>query len=134
MVTLLNTLISEEGALFSIAHGRRVLFAHCKPEISIYEKSTRIPVLGASGGRMKTMRFTVALCGDMDFTGRAEVETLQKIERFELTADITRNDGVIERFYFHNISLTEINPDGKWEFELYATEEQKKTLSEMAGI
>lgn len=59
---------------------------------------------------------------------------MRKAERYELNADILRNDGIVERFYFHNISLVEINPKGEWEFELNATDEQMQKLSAMAGI
>ncbi len=59
------------------------------------------------------MWFTIALCGDMEFTCDAVEEALQKAERYELTADLLRNDGIVERFYFHNISLVEINPAGE---------------------
>ena len=70
----------------------------------------------------------------MEFTSSLVEEIMQKTERYELASDFLRNDGIVERFYFHNISLIEINPAGEWEFELYATEEQKRKLSEMAGI
>ncbi len=119
MTILLNTLFSEKGELFAIGQGRRVVFAHCKPKISIKEKS---------------IRFTIVLCRDMEFTSSLVEEIMQKTERYELASDFLRNDGIVERFYFHNISLIEINPAGEWEFELYATEEQKRKLSEMAGI
>lgn len=56
------------------------------------------------------------------------------MERYELTADILRSDGIIERFYFHNVSLVEIASSGEWEFELNATEEQRRKVSEIAGI
>lgn len=134
MTTLLNTLFSEKGELFFIGQGRRVLFAHCKPKISIYEKSTQVPVLGKQGYRKKSMRFIVALCLDTEFTCRSKEETMQKAERYELTADFLRNDGIVERFYFHNVSLVEINPEGEWEFEVNATADQIRKLSEMAGI
>lgn len=134
MTTLLNTLFSEKGGLFTIGQGRRVLFAHCKPQINIYEKSTQVSVLGERGYGKKSMRFTIALCGDMEFTSDAVEEALQKAERYELTADLLRNDGIVERFYFHNISLMEINPAGEWEFELNVTKEQLKKLSAIAGI
>lgn len=134
MTTLLNTLFSEKGELFAIGQGRRVLFAHCRPQIGIYEKTTQVPVLGERGYKKKSMRFTVALCGGTEFTCSAVEETMQKAERYELTADLLRNDGIVERFYFHSISLVEINPAGEWEFELDATEEQMRKLSEMAGI
>lgn len=134
MTTLLNTLISEKGELFVMGQGRRILFAHCKPQISIYEKSVQVPVLGKTGYWKKSRCFIIALCGDMEFTCSAVEESMQKAERYELTADLLRNDGIVERFYFHNISLVEINPAGEWEFELEATEEQMQKLSEMAGI
>lgn len=134
MTTLLNTLFSEKGDLFTIGHGRRVLFAHCKPQINIYEKSTQVSVLGERGYGKKSMRFTIALCGDMEFACDAVEEALQKAERYELTADILRNDGIVERFYFHNVSLVEINPAGEWEFELNVTKEQLQKLSAIAGI
>lgn len=83
---------------------------------------------------MKSMRFVIALCGDTEFTCFTVEERMQNAERYELTVDLLRNDGIVERFYFHNISLVEINPAGEWEFELNATEEQIQKLSEMAGI
>lgn len=134
MITLLNTLFSEKGELFTIGQGRRVLFARCKPQIRIYEKTIRVPVLGEQGYRKKSMRLTIALCGDTEFTCSSMDEAMQKTERYELTADLLRNDGIVERFYFHNISLVEINSAGEWEFELNTTEEQMQKLSEMAGI
>lgn len=112
------------------AKKRRVTFAQCKPQIGLYEKN----VLGESGYKKKSLRFTIVLCGDMEFTCRAVEETMQRAERYELTADLLRNDGIVERFYFHNISLREINPMGEWEFELNVMEEQQRKLSEMAGL
>lgn len=131
MITLINTLISEKGELFAVGHGRRALLARCRPEIRIYEKVRAVPVLGAVGYREKTLRLTVALCGDMEFTH--DVEASKQVERYELTADLLRNDGIVERFYFHNILLTEINPAGEWEFELNVTDEQMKKLLVIAG-
>ncbi len=134
MTILLNTLFSEKGELFAIGQGRRVLFSHCRPEIRMYEKTTQVPVLGESGYKKKTMRFTVALCGNMEFTNNSVEETMQAAERYELTADILRNDGIVERFYFHNISLVEINSSNEWKFDLKVTEEQQKKLSAIAGL
>lgn len=71
MTALLNMLFSEKGELFAIRQGRRVLFLHCKSEIRIYEKTTQVPSLGERGYRKKSMRFTVALCGNMEFTSDA---------------------------------------------------------------
>lgn len=132
MTTLINTLASEKGELFTIGHGRRTPLAYCRPKIRIYEKVTKVPVLGRTGHAEKTMRFSIALCGDMEFTREVTEGTLQAVERYELTADLLRNDGIVERFYFHNISLVEINPEGEWEFELDVTKEQMDKLLAMS--
>lgn len=125
MVTLIKSITSEKGELFALANGRRVLLANCRPKVSIYEKSTPVPTIG-NVGSMKSMRFVIALCNDIEFT-RDDTSA----ERYELTADILRNDGIAERFYFHNVSLTEINEYGEWEFEVEVTHEQMKKLLAM---
>ena len=132
MTTLINMLVSEKGQLFTIGHGRRVRLACCKPEISIYEKVTKVPVLGKAGYAEKRMRFTVTLCRDMEFSHEVTDEALRKVERYELTADLMRNDGIVERFYFHNVSLEEINPEGEWKFEVDATREHMGKLLAMS--
>lgn len=80
------------------------------------------------------MRFTVALCEDTEFTCNSVEETMQKAEQYELAADLMRDDGIVERFYFHNISFVEIDPEGRWEFDLNVTGEQMRKLLEMANI
>lgn len=134
MTTLLNTLSGEKGELFTIGQGRRVVFAHCKPLISIYENTTQIPVLGKNSYAKKSMRFVAALCKDTEFTSGTVEDTMQKAERYELSVDLMRNDGIVERFFFHNISLVEISPAGGWEFDVDVTDEQMRKLLEMAGI
>ncbi len=134
MITLLNTLFFFFGELFMVGQGRRVVFAHCKPQISIYERTVQVPVLGRQGYRKKSMRFTVALCEDTEFTCNSVEETMQKAEQYELAADLMRDDGIVERFYFHNISFVEIDPEGRWEFDLNVTGEQMRKLLEMANI
>ena len=134
MTILLNTLFSEKGELFAIGQGRMVVFAHCKPKISIYEKSTQVSVLGEHGYKEKSIRFTIVLYRDMEFTSSLVEETMQKAEQYELAADLMRDDGIVERFYFHNISFVEIDPEGRWEFDLNVTGEQMRKLLEMANI
>ena len=133
MTTLINTLASEKGELFTIGHGRRIQMACCRPEINIYEKVTDVPVLGKKGYAEKTMQFTITLCRAMEFSREVTEETLQKVERYELTADLLRNEGIVERFYFHNISLVEINLEGDWKFEVDVTQGQMEKLLAMSG-
>lgn len=125
MVTLLNTITSEQGEVFALSHGRRILLAHCRPEISIYEEDMPVPDFRKPGDRVKQRRFTIGLHGeDTDDTHNPKYE----IERYEITADIRMNDGILERFYFHNISPME------HEFALNVTAEQMRKLSLIAGI
>lgn len=70
----------------------------------------------------------------MDFTFDVGGGGLAKVERYELTADILRSDGIAERFFFHNISLVEINTEGVWEFDLEVTKEQMDKLLAIAGV
>lgn len=125
MVTLLNTITSEQGEVFALSHGRRILLAHCRPEISIYEEDMPVPDFRKPGDGVKQRRFTIGIRGEnVDFTHNPKYE----IERYEITADILRNDGIVERFYFHNISPME------HEFALNVTAEQMRKLSLIAGI
>lgn len=130
MTTLINTLISEKGELFALGHGRRVLFAKCRPMIKIYEKSCSVPLLGTMQRGAKSIQFVIVLCADMDFTREDISQDGQEVERYELTADIQLCNGIVERFYFHRVELEEINPAGVWEFSVEVTQEQ---LQKMLG-
>lgn len=130
MTTLLNTLACEKGDLLKIGQGRRTLFAKCKPEIKIYEERRKVP----TGCVEKSIKLIIELRDDINFTSADVEKALQTVERFELTADIMRDDGMIERFYFHNVSLNEINADDEWKFTLYATKEQTKRFLAMIGV
>lgn len=99
------------------------MLAHCRPTVSVYEKATQVPALGKPGGVIRSVRFVITLCRELDFT-REDTSA----ERYELTADILRRDGIIERFYFHNIFLSEIDGNGNWEFEVEVTQEQREKL------
>lgn len=134
MTTLLNALACEKGDLLKIGQGRRTLFATCKPEIRIYEKCRKIPIAGETAYAEKSIELTIALRDDMNFTHIDVEKAMQTAERYELTADIMRDDGIVERFYFHNVSLDEINADDEWKFTLYATKEQTDRLLAMSGV
>lgn len=84
-----------------------------------------VPDFRKPGDGVKQRRFTIGIRGEnVDFTHNPKYE----IERYEITADILRNDGIVERFYFHNISPME------HEYALNVTAEQMRKLSLIAGI
>jgi len=134
MITLLNALACEKGDLLKIGQGRRTLFATCKPEIKIYEECKKVSISGETGYVEKSIKLIIELRDDINFTSADVEEAMQTVERFELTADIMHDDGIVERFYFHNVSLNEINADDEWEFTLCATKEQTDRLLAMSGV
>ena len=101
MERLLMTLPCERGELFYTASGRRILLAHCEPEIQIYENSAPVPA--PSGIDVRFYHAVVVLCTEPDCTRPVDARFLRTVEGFELAADIQRRDGVFERFHFHNL-------------------------------
>ena len=72
---LVKTIMCENGDLYSIANGRRILLARCRPRIEITEQSVNIKSIGVHGFNVKKNYITLSLCGtpelkrelDMDF-------------------------------------------------------------------
>jgi hypothetical protein len=118
MRTLIKTLSSENGEIYAVTDGRRVLLARCKPKIEIYEHSRAIGVLGSRDGRVKTHANAVVICPDPDATREIDADFLRAVSRFELIADIQRGDGVFERIVFDALAPDEIDLGGDWIFEL----------------
>ena len=52
MKRLVKTLTGENGQLYTVQDGNRVLLANCIPQLEIYEEVTHIPALGA-GAKVK---------------------------------------------------------------------------------
>lgn len=127
MTTLIRTIDTENGKLYTISNGRRLPLADCTVKIQIYESRTNIPVLGKGSG-VKKLYASLFVCGDIEGVREITAEFLKTVSRFEATADILRQDGIFERVYFDNIQPTEINLDGEWEFEISDIETVKKFM------
>lgn len=127
---LIKRLPFENGELYAVRNNRRFLLAGCTPVIEIYSHETAIPRLGASAG-VRSYRAVLAICGDMDYTRRVDAEYIEGIDRFELTADIQRRDGVFERMSFNSIEPNEIDLFGDWIFDVQC---ERETISRLLKI
>lgn len=126
MERLVKTLLWENGQLFYILSGRRILLAECEPEIRIYEHTERIDAIGGYG--VKSYHAALVLCGHPQFTRSIDAAFLRKIECYDLSADIQRQDGIFENYLFHALQPVEIDPDGEWTFSLNETPDRLRKL------
>lgn len=125
---LIKTLYFENGELYTVTQGRRVLLAGCAPKIEIYEHLSDVPVLGRSCA-IKEWKVSIVICDGMDFTRRVDVDFLKTVTQFDLSADIQRTDGVYENIVFDNLIPSEIDLSNSW---VFGTENQailKKLLA-----
>lgn len=106
----------ENGKLYGIIDGRRLLLAECEPEAELYEITTVVHAIGISGYPVKKHTTGIVLCPSP--TVEITVDLLGKISCFELTADYLREDAVLENIDFSNLIPVEINLDGDWKFEI----------------
>lgn len=128
---LIKTLTGENGALYCTVKGRQTLLAHCTPEIEVFERQTKIPILGKPGGVIKKVHFTIVLCDNTETTRDVTPAYLSQVERFALETEIQRKEGVFERITFMNMDLVEIDCDGRWVFEPRENPAQTKHLLDM---
>ena len=118
MNILIRTLHFERGELYFSVDGRRVLLAKCKPAAEIYERVTKVPMLGSRSAKLKKTYLTLVLCDEMDTTREVTETFLRTVERFELYADIQREDGIFERIAFRDISDLVIEGEECWTFQV----------------
>lgn len=130
MKTLVKTIKTENGALYSISAGNRCLLSECDVKIEVINDSTFIPTLGKTGCNVKKTYIQIIICNNHNYTKHVDCETLKEISRFEITADIQRSDGVFERFVFDNISPTDIDLNGKWVFEICGNIDRLKEVND----
>lgn len=115
MKRLVKTLIGENGQLYIVQSGNRVLLANCIPQLEIFEEVTHIPALGA-GAKVKKRHISLVLCGEPELTRKVDVYFFKEAMRFDLSADFQRTDGVFEKLFFDALIPEEIDLDGDWTF------------------
>ena len=117
MKRLLKTIQGENGELFALIDGNRILLANCKPSFELFEECVSVPILGTSY-KVKSYKFVIVLCDDLAYTREVSIDYFRKVKGFDLVVDIQRTDGVFEVIKLNNIIPTEIELDGQWRFEV----------------
>lgn len=127
MKRLVKTLIGENGQLYTVQNGNRVLLANCIPQLEIYEEVTYIPALGV-GAKVKKRHISLVLCGEPELTREVDVNFFKEAMRFDLSADFQRTDGVFETLFFDALIPEEIDLDGDWIFWVQDNQQVLKRL------
>ena len=109
--TLLKTIPLSDGRLYATTGGMRCLLASTVPVLEVYENETTVPILG-KGRQVKKRSYSLVLCKDSEFTREVDLEYLQSVTAFDLTAQVQRADGVFEVITFNNIEPESIQSDG----------------------
>lgn len=112
---LLKTILCEQGELYTITEGRRILLARCRPKLEILQQESSILVAGRDY-KVKKLHVVLALCAGLDFTRQVDSGFLQSVTRFELTADVQRMDGIFETLRFDRLMPDELELGGGWSF------------------
>lgn len=128
---LIKTLFFERGEMYTVTNGRRILMARCEPKIEIYEHRQNIKAVGMRNYSVKKYHIVVVLCSDLDFTRDIDEKFLRSVSRFEMTADIQRDDGIFEKVFFEGLQPVKIEFDGEWEFEIENQPELIKKFMEL---
>ena len=126
--TLLKTIPLSGGKLYATTGGMRCLLASTVPVLEVYENETTVPVLG-KGRQFKKRSYSLVLCKDSEFTRGVDIEYLQSVTAFDLTAQVQRADGVFEVITFNNIEPESIQFDGDWVFNAPVTERMKSVFN-----
>ena len=126
--TLLKTIPLSDGRLYATAGGMRRLLASTVPVLEVYENETTVPILG-KGRQVKKRSYSLVLCKDSEFTREVDIEYLQSVTAFDLTAQVQRADGVFEAITFNNIEPESIQSDGDWVFNAPVTERMKELFN-----
>lgn len=128
MTILVKTLVCEKGEIFAIMESRRVLLAHCRINVEIFENSQSVSVLGAQGYKVKTHYSMSLCCESPEATCDVDVDYLRSVDRFEVVADIQRLDGIFERVQFDSLIPANIDLHGDWTFDYIGSYEHVKKL------
>lgn len=126
--TLLQTIQLSDGELYATTNNRRCLLSTTVPVLEVYENETTVPILG-KGRQVKKRSYSLVLCKDSEFTREVDLEYLQSVTAFDLTAQVQRADGVFEVITFNNIEPESIQMGGDWVFSAPVTERMKAVFN-----
>ena len=90
--TLLKTIPLSDGKLYATTGGMRCLLASTVPVLEVYENETTVPILG-KGRQVKKRSYSLVLRKDSEFTREVDLEYLQSVTAFDLTAQVQSRRG-----------------------------------------
>ena len=114
---LKGTLYGDNGKIYVISNDRRLLLAKCNPEITIYEKSTQINVLGVIGRREKLRYCSIVFCPEPEVFCEVDDSFIRSVTNVDLEFDIQNGDSVIETTTISNLTTDDLDYNGNWKFE-----------------
>lgn len=126
----MKTIYCEQGKLYTVTDGRRVLLARCSPKLEIMQQESQIPAVGRDY-KVKKIQNVLVLCADMDFTRQVDGDFLRTVTKFELAADIQREDGIFEKLRFDHLMPDEFDLDGEWKFQADMRPDEARRLLTM---
>ena len=119
MKTLIKTLHIENGELYTVTDGRRILLSVCPLKIELYEIFANTPVLGVVGYEVKVSYNAEVSCNPVEFTRLVDVDFLKTVSRYEIVGAIQKESGEFERLIFDCIRLARFDlPRGIWAFDV----------------
>jgi len=114
---LKGALYGDDGRLFVISHGRRLLLAKCKPEISVYEKATQVNMLGVIGHREKVFHCGIVFLPEPEVVQEVNDDFIRSVTSVELLFDVKGADAVIETIEIGGLTTDDLDYTGDWKFE-----------------
>lgn len=112
-----GVLHGENGELYVISHGRRLLLAKCKPEITVYEKATQVNALGVIGHLEKAFYCAVVFCPEPDVLREVDDDFIRSVSGVELLFDAVDGSCVVEAIKINGLTTDDLDYSGNWEFE-----------------
>jgi hypothetical protein len=113
---LKGVLYGERGDLYAISHKQRLPLARCKPEITLYEKVTRLNVLGSMGRKEKRVYCAVAFCPEPEILRDLNDDFIRSISDIELVFDLCGANAVTETIKISGLTNDDLDYDGDLTF------------------
>ena len=130
MEKTVKTIPLQNGKLFAIMSGNRILLYECEAEIEIVEHSAHIPALGK--GRIITRRDAVLLI-TFEHLPKFEVDE-RRLSGFDFEGDHMKPDGSLMNLKFDRIQLLgdlDLTASGSCTFDLRCSWEMLDRLKRM---
>lgn len=126
---VITTLYPENGEVFILSNGRRMLLAKCSLKIDIMQHSTTFKARNPNGYNVKNRYISVVFCVDPEMAAGITNEIFKSIDRYEICCEIEKNIGSYEKIKFDKLLEESIDLyKNEWEFRIEDVETIKKLM------